>query len=224
MKRRITIQNRKTQIGLNTNYDITACVPCYGRPQRTKRLIKQISEQKGCRWEAYVIGDCCADFQAIIDEGFFSTIKNGQNRLVYHNTKEHYGGYGYHIRNFVKCHAQGQYIVFIDNDDTIEPNHFSHYLNGIKDTDNDLVYFNSNIVPLNQKRITEFKYGLIGHSEIIVSTELYKSLPDQSPKYGHDWDMLQEMAKRNAKVSKAASEEATYNIMGVGELREVGIN
>ena len=43
--------------------DLTICVPCFGRPERTIRLVNQIATQSIGNWEAYIIGDCCDQFQ-----------------------------------------------------------------------------------------------------------------------------------------------------------------
>jgi hypothetical protein len=50
---------------------LTVCLPCFGRPERTKRIINQIVEQNVDDWEVFAVGDNCPDFQNLIDTGFF---------------------------------------------------------------------------------------------------------------------------------------------------------
>ena len=46
---------------------ITISITCYGRPERTKRSIQCILDQDINGWEAFIMGDCCPDFQKLID-------------------------------------------------------------------------------------------------------------------------------------------------------------
>ena len=206
---------------------LSVCVPCFGRPERTKRLMEQILAQDFEGYQVYMIGDGCPDFQKLIDELYFSNVissgRIGSNILTYANMPIHKGGWGYDIRNRVKQLAVGKYFMYLDNDDCIKPNHFTHYYNGIKDTDLDFVYFNTFIQPTKQMRVPSLSYGYIGHSELIIRTDFLKTMPPHQPEYGHDWKLIQEMM-RMGKHEKAKSKEATYIVMSTASAREQGIN
>jgi glycosyltransferase involved in cell wall biosynthesis len=207
--------------------DLTVCVPCFGRPERTKRIVDQIVNQDIGSWEAYVVGDCCNDFQTILESGYFDTmrrsIKQENCALITSNMHTRTGGWGFNIRNKVKELASGKYFIYVDNDDWITPNHFRNYLSAIKDTDYDFVYFNSMLNWNRTIRNTSINYGLIGHAEIIVKTSFLKQMPLHTDGYGHDWALVENMVKAGAKYKKC-EKPPTYYVMGVGEHRENGIN
>jgi hypothetical protein len=120
--------------------------------------------------------------------------------------------------------------MFMDNDDVILPNHMSSYYNAISNTDNDLMYFNTFIEPIehaNSKRgsvrDSKIEKGMIGHSEIIVKSSLLKSLTPEKPEYNHDWLWIKNIIDSGAKHEKFVT-EPTYMIMSVGELREKNID
>lgn len=201
---------------------LTVCVPCYGRPERTKRLINQIARQDLDRWEVFLLGDHCPHFKSIIEIGYLDEIraflKSGQT-ITAVNFATNYGGYGFYARNFVREIAVSPYIIFIDNDDCIEDNHFSNYLSGIEGTEFDMVYFDTFIYPTKTLRRPKLSYGNIGHAEIIVRTDIARKVPKQSSAYGHDWEFINSLISVGAKISKCET-PPTYCIMGVGELRE----
>ena len=199
-------------------YKVTLSIPCWRRPLRTRRAIECIMSQDLQGWEALVIGDGCPDFQNLIDSGYLLeqaaiAEKNG-NSLVFRNLEKNYGGCGYHITNCNIQAAQGDYILFMGNDDIIKPNHFSHYYNAIKDSKLDYMYFDSFLHPTNQIRKSKLAPSEIGHSEIIVSKNLAKKAPPHTGKYGHDWDFLRFIID-NGKGKKSISTETTYEIRSI---------
>lgn len=207
--------------------DLTICVPCFGRPERTVRLVNQIATQTIGNWEAYIIGDSCGQFQKLLDDGTFDsirkTIRQENCALITSNMPTRTGGWGYGIRNKIKELASGKYFIYIDNDDCIAINHFENYLSAIKNTDFDLVYFNTMSKFNNTIRNSMLEYGLIGHSEIIVKTSLLKSMPPHTDEYGHDWTLINNIIRSGAKISKS-NNQPTYMVMGAGNQREEGID
>ncbi len=198
---------------------ITVSLPCFGRPERTKRSIQCILDQTISGWEAFIMGDCCPDFQKLIDSGYLEKIKKEKaekgNIIHYFNAEKRGGGCGYLLTNHTLQHAKGKYVVFFANDDIILPNHFSHYLSEIENTDYDMVYYNSNLAPLFSDRNTQLAISAIGHCDIIIKTSLAKTIIPHSDRYTHDWDFIHEVSKRG-KVKKAISKQATYRVMRLG--------
>ena len=154
---------------------ITISITCYGRPERTKRSIQCILDQDINGWEAFIMGDCCPDFQKLIDSGYLQSIKEEQekkgNIIHFFNAKENGGGCGYKLINHAIQNATGKYFIFYANDDIILNNHFSNYLE-IESTDLDYMFFNSWIDPIDKTRVSKLVICEIGHSEIILTTEL----------------------------------------------------
>jgi glycosyltransferase involved in cell wall biosynthesis len=212
---------------------LTVCIPCFGRPERTLRVLECLIEQDFNGWEAYFVGDKCSDFEKLLQKGMFDKYiyiaKHQGNSIIAYNLEKHYGYWGYEARNRIIRYADSEYLVFIDNDDIIRPNHLSNYYNAIKNTDNDFVYFNTLISAmydsgekLEKVRDAQLVFGSIGHQELIVRTEFLKTMPPQEPFYGHDWKLIEDMMKCG-KFAKSNT-EPTYIIKGVGDLRKDKIN
>ena len=142
--------------------------------------------------------------------------------MIVTNNKINKGGHGFEITNENIMLALGEYFIFFANDDVILPNHFENYLSAIENTDYDFVYFNSLIVPNNQIRNAQLQYGHIGHSELIVKTEFLRQMPKHNAEYGHDWILIEEMAKRGKSVKSLCA--PTYHVMSLSDKRELGID
>ena len=202
--------------------DLTLCVPCFQRPKRTLRAVEAVLAQDMNNWEAFFIGDGCPEFQKLIDNGDFNrhieAAKLNGNKLIVRNLKEHFGGWGYEVRNKIISTAVSKYTIFLDNDDTIKHNHFSNYFNAINDTEYDFVYLNTWIEPIDRPRISELTFGKIGHHEIIVKTPFLQSMPPQIHQYGHDWTLIKHMMEKG-KYAKAISEKQTYIVKALGDFR-----
>lgn len=209
--------DREHPMWATRNYRITVSMPCWGRPERTKRSIEAILAQNMQGWEAIVIGDNCPHFRKLEESGWIyekqqEAMEKG-SKLIAFNAPKHSGGCGYKQTNFAIEQARGKYLIFYANDDVILPNHFSHYLE-IEGTNLDYMYFNSFVAPLNQVRHSELAPARIGHSEIIVKSELARKCRPHENKYGHDWEFIYELT-RHGKGSKSKSKLTTYNVMSV---------
>lgn len=191
-------------------------MPCYLRPERTRRAIQCILDQDIDGWEAFLMGDCCPEFQKLIDSGYLEQIKQEQekkgNIIHYFNAEKHGSGWGYELTNHAIQNASGKYFLFLDNDDIIMPNHFRHYLSEIEGTEYDLVYYNSYLAPHRGIRGTYLGPSAIGHCDIIVKTEVAKAASSHDNTYAHDWKFISEICEKG-KCKKASSKEATYHVM-----------
>jgi hypothetical protein len=190
--------------------------------------MKSVVEQDINGWEAYFVGDCCPDFQKLIDDGAFDEMiaqaeANG-NKIYAYNIEQHHGGWGYEIRNQIFKKANSDYTIFMDNDDVIASNHFRNYWESIYGTENDFMYFDTFIIPYKHKRDAQLMFGHIGHHEIIVKTEVIKKLPPQLNHYGHDWTLIENMVRMGLKHEKGVNKPQTYMVMALGEFREDNID
>jgi len=198
-------------------YRITAALPCFGRPARTRRIINNLLAQTINNWEAFIIGDGCPYFDEMINSGeveyFIKVAKEKGNKIHCFNLEKNYGGCGYHILNYTKAYAQGEYFVVLNNDDTIKPDHFEYYLSEIENTDLDLVCYPTtlefNLPP--QTRFPYLQIGHIGHSEIITRTKTTKQFKHSS-EYGHDWGFIHDIIKNGGKHKISSSKKTTYHV------------
>lgn len=213
-------------------YRITLSMPSYRRPERTIRAIESIINQGIDGWEALVVGDNCPEIKKFIESNYFGDViteceKRG-NSLNISNLGEIKGGWGYYIHNMNIQRSKGKYFTFLSNDDVLHPNHFHNYLDGIEGTDLDFAYYESYMEPIGGVKKTELRYGVIGHSEIIVRTEFLKRMPPHDAEYGHDWKLVKNMTEASDRHKKIERGFGTYIIKGFGggtfNYREIGID
>ncbi len=141
-----------------------------------------------------------------------------------HNNKKHHGGWGYHIHNENIGVAQGEYFIFVSNDDIIDKNHLENYL-CIKNTGYDWLYFDSWVRPNEpQVRCSEIAQGKIGHSELIIKTDFLRRVPPHTNEYGHDYTLIQNMVNSGSLYAKAINRPATYKVMSIPLHIEQGID
>lgn len=194
-------------------YKLSIVIPCFKRPERTKRIINQVLNQTINGWEAFIIGDGCSEYQKLIDSGFIgNSIKvaelNG-NKLHAFNLDKNYGGFGYKILDYSFRNNDSKYVIFAGNDDYLLPNHFEHYLSEIENTDLDMVAYPTFVGPYNNLRIPEMKIGKVGHSELIIKSSLLKEY-NNSPTYGHDWDLIDYLLKTTKNIKISSNTNYTY--------------
>ena len=193
------------------------------RPQRTIRAINCVLNQNFANFHAMFIFDGCPYYDTHKKDGIFDLeYDKSINKIEFIQTN-HYGGWGYYQRNLGISKSESDYTIFYDNDDVIIENHFANYYEGIANTDYDMVYFDTFLEPRNQIRNTQLSHAMIGHSEIIVKTNLLKSLPPQSNEYGHDYKLIQDIIQSNAKVNKS-NLPSTYIVKGLPNEREINID
>jgi len=198
---------------IDHKYDIVIIIPCFKRPERTKRIINQVLNQTINGWEAFIIGDGCSEYQKLIDSGFISNaIKvaelNG-NKLHAFNLDKNYGGYGYEVLNYAFKNNNSKYITFAGNDDFLSFNHFEHYLSEIENSDLDMVAYPTFVGPYNSIRVPQLNAGKIGHSEIIIKSDLVRDF-NNSPEYGHDWGLIDWIINNTPKIKISSNNNYTY--------------
>lgn len=219
---------------MRKQYDIAICMPCFGRPERTRRAIESIMAQTVNNWEAFIIGDCCPDFENMMAEnrslgaGSWETIADqAGNKIHLFNLPEHKGGFGYFIRNYAIVNNRSKLLVFLDNDDIILPNHFERCIANMKEYGSPALLLQASYCKFNDRLRIPFVigFGYIGHSEMVINCEAVRSsraVIEQGPNYGHDWELIQNIIKACGSVVTVTQEtvKPTYLVMGAGDLRE----
>jgi len=146
------------------------------------------------------------------------------NKIILANLPEHYGGWGYMARKEAISLAKGEYIIFYDNDDVILSSHFRNYHSFMEANPSvGLGYFNTYIEPWKKVRDAVLGDGGVGHSEIIVKTELAKQFYEADQDYGHDWRFIKKLIEAKIEHKKSTS-NYTYTVKGVPSGREQGID
>lgn len=148
----------------------------------------------------------------------------GNNRIEIINLEQNHGDYGSYARWIGLQKAEGQYTVFLDNDDVILPKHFANYYGqAIINHEAPLCYFNTYIEPINYIREARLQFGGIGHAEIIVKTDILKQNYVLEPNYGHDWTLIQRIIGSGSKAVHINT-TPTYIVKSLPNNQEVGID
>lgn len=214
---------------IKTQPRITVCVPIYGRPLRTRRLIDCLRKQTISNVQVFLIGDACPLWQTELDSGFIDAIVADEaakgNEWIAMNLEKNFGGFGFHARNLMKTLATGTFLCFVDNDDVLSPRHLEFYLSEIEGTDLNFVYYNVWDETRRGIRDAQLQACRIGHAELCIRTAFFRDSPDEPTHYGHDWVMVDGMLKRTSKFKKSSSPMfCTYSVMSTDTCREIGID
>lgn len=111
---------------------ISVIIPSYNRPDSTVKSIESALDQTYENFEVIVVDDGSKDdtWQAI------NSISSEKLTAIRHETNR--GGNA--ARNTGINHSEGEYIAFLDSDDTWKPTKLTKQLNYIRSTDFDAVY------------------------------------------------------------------------------------
>ncbi len=209
---------------------LTLVVPIYGRPQGTRNLIMDATNQSFDGWELILVSDACPHFEGVITRSdvrasIESAMARG-NRVVVHRFAENQGGFGYAGLNYGIEHARGKYLIFAGNDDRLSPFHFENYLRPMMiDSTLDVCFFPSLVASPSAMHIRQPKIEAnhVGHSEMIVRTELARQVQGHDPAYGHDWTFIENLLLAAQKVSIDDVGMPTYVVqhLSIDEEREV---
>lgn len=205
---------------------LTCIMPVYLRPQRTLRAIASVLQQEFDGYQFIIVNDGCPYFSKAIQENWIKEPENnnGENRIEIINLENNHADYGSYARWIGIQKAEGEYTLFIDNDDVILPKHFiNYYNNAIINSDASMVYFNTYVEPINYIRESKLQYGSIGHAEIIVKTQVLKDNYVLESTYGHDWTLIQRIMGTGKKCVHVNS-TPTYIVKSLPNNIEIGID
>jgi len=195
---------------------LSLIIPCWKRPQSTRKLLLDVLNQTIDGWEALFVGDCCKDLNNLFDcPEIIEEIKKAENRgnsIKKFQLDRNYGGHGYAAINAGIQLAKNEFVIFAGNDDRIASNHFENYLYPVRDNNLDIVIFDSVIKGIT-KRVSAWAFCKVGHSEIIVRASIAKIVDPHTPDYGHDWIFIVNILKITNKAAKDLRGIVTYNVI-----------
>jgi len=194
---------------------ISGVLPCWGRPQRTRRMIECVLSQTRKDFEVFVVGDGCPHFQQMVDSGeakaYQSRAEEQGSILHIWNQTPHQGGWGQHIIDLAIDRSQGKFFLFLANDDIIDADHFEHYLKDMEHSPFDMVCYKT-LVLEKFIRYPQLKVCHIGHSEIIIKNEFLKRMPKVGASGTHDWSLIEQIILHHGKIKMSLSERTTYHV------------
>jgi glycosyltransferase involved in cell wall biosynthesis len=166
-------------------------MPCWGRPERTRRAIWSVLNQTVKEWELLCIGDACP---------VLAGIECNDPRVIIHNMPEHEGKYGTQCLNHGLSIARGEWVCYLGNDDYVLPTHLMTRLAAVSD-EFDVVHFDALLARQGgfEVRKSMMSHGTTGGSELIVRTEISKRVGWSSGAYGHDWTFIEGLQAAGAR-------------------------
>jgi len=172
---------------------LSVVLPSWGRYDLTIRMLTSIAFQSLEDYELFFLGDNCPVFEKIVSSYEFKHLKEEfLDRIIIKNFNKHDGTSAQAI-NYAMKNCDGEYFLFLSNDDVIFPKHFENYYTMSNNSKCDFGVFNTytdfgNGI-LNVRR-PELLPSKIGHSELCISYEMAKTMPEHSRVYGHDWEFI----------------------------------
>lgn len=180
----------------------------YGRLKTTVRALEGIGSQTLKGFEFSFLIDGCPVLRDFVRSSEFSSWRSQfeqHNKLNLQVYDKNWGSWGYRQWTDGIATAKGRYVTFCANDDFLLPDHLSTYHEGAVEAGTDIVYFNSLLqfpgFP-QHLRNTQLIISHIGHSEIIVRTEVARLAEPHLPAYGHDWFFIDDLLKKGATAAK----------------------
>ena len=178
---------------------VSILLPTAHRPKSVLRALNCVfSQETKYSWELFFAGDNAPYFEEIVtSETFLEQKRKAEeagNKVHIWNNPESCGSPGVIINQAIQ-RANSEYFMFYADDDFIHKNHIENYVSAIDGTDNDMMYFSAKIVsgkdgtPVSYRN-TVLQSSRIGHSELVVKTDVLKKAPAHNDSYGHDWDLI----------------------------------
>ncbi len=175
---------------------ISAIVASYNRADSLMVALESVFAQTLQPVEVFVVDDCSPKFDIFEImrplEGRVKVLRNAKNSAVGHS------------RNHAVQHAIGDYVAFLDDDDTWKPHKLERQLAQMGDANMSLCGFErvpdgtTSIWPINEVRLDMLKRGnpFCPPSGFVCKRSLFEREQfDEALRYGEDWDFLIRVAK-----------------------------
>lgn len=175
---------------------VSAIIASYNRAESLMVALESVFAQTLAPVEIFVVDDCSPKFD-IFDlmrpyEARVRVLRNAKNSAVGHS------------RNHAVRHATGDYVAFLDDDDTWKPEKLERQLAAMGDAQMSLCGFErvpdgtTSIWPITEVRLDMLKRGnpFCPPSGFVCKRSLFeKEQFDEALRYGEDWDFLIRAAK-----------------------------
>ncbi len=121
---------------------LSIIIPAYNAEKTISRCLNSILNQKNCNYEIIIVNDLSTDDTSKILDEYKSNYKN--IKVIDKKIKTSISD----VRNYGISQAQGEYITFVDADDTLTSDKFfySECLSLISQYDSDALFFGYNII------------------------------------------------------------------------------
>tara|TARA_B100002019_G_C21254873_1_gene593256 strand:- start:276 stop:1853 length:1578 start_codon:yes stop_codon:yes gene_type:complete len=170
------------------NYDLVSIIlPTWERSGHLIEAINSVLNQTYQNFELIVIGDNCKSLDRVMRDWF-----RGQTKIKWYNLENNYGAGGAIPRNYaLKNLALGQYIAYMDNDNTIEPTHIEDLRNAIEGVDYAFTDMNMDgrILKCREPKRYRIDTSSIMHRKELLERHGYWKTREEAG-YAHDWELV----------------------------------
>jgi GT2 family glycosyltransferase len=180
---------------------ISVIIPTYNRPALLHRAVESALAQDYVAQETLVIGDCCPQFKAI-------------NGCRCFNLPSNHGAGGAVPRNYGLILASNEWIAYLDDDNTLKPDHLSTTMSEILKSDAD---FGISSMQIGDKVhiCDRMERGHTDTSCVIHKRDLIRKFgwwKDRTEAtYAHDWEIVSRWANGGAKFIFTKIPTLMYN-------------
>jgi glycosyltransferase involved in cell wall biosynthesis len=166
---------------------VSVIIPTYNRPGLLKAAINSVTCQSYTNWEIIIVGDDCPTLNHFMQDFKHPLVK-------WWNLESHYNDGGTTPRNYaLKMLATGEYIAYLDDDNTWKYNHLNSLINSM--TENNSDYAISSMVMDDitiycpEPKLYRVDSSALLHKKELLEKYGYWKTREQAG-YSHDWELV----------------------------------
>jgi len=197
---------------------ISIVMPTYNRSEEIIKAIESIYAQTDTNWLLYIVGDSCPTLDKTMEEYMKLKISNNKEvdlkKIMWWNLKDHKHQYGAVSRNYaIKMLVRTEWVTYLDDDNTWEPNHLETYRNALKNNPEAEFVFSSFMVegkPIICKKPVK---GRIDSSSFMHKYSLCQKygLWSTPATYANDWIFVKKWVDADIKWEATLQPTLNYN-------------
>lgn len=157
---------------------ISVIIPVYNVEKYLGNCIESVLAQDFSDYEVILVDDGSTDKSGIICDEFAA--KHSEIRVIHQKNKGQGGARNTGIEN-----AEGEYLLFVDSDDSIKGNMFSFLYDTAVQNNSDIVFFGMDCVDEDNNIISTRKPINNGIKNLVTEEKMYHFITDTYP-----WDKL----------------------------------
>lgn len=180
------------KIYVENNPPIAIVMPTFNRPNHLIRAIQSVINQTYRNWFLYIVGDKCPVLEHIMET--LRTNQQFDERIRFWNFQDNNGAGGAVPRNYALYLAQNEWIAYLDDDNTWEPDHLQNFMD-IVEKDPEVKYIFSSFKVDGEEMITDIPVKgsldtscMFHRRDFIYKYGLWKNREEGG--YAHDYEFF----------------------------------
>lgn len=186
---------------------VSVVMPTYNAESTIENSISSVLSQTFTDWELLILDDCSTDNTCAVVQRYANT----DRRIHFYPCAPNQGVAA--MRNKGVSLSKGNYIAFLDSDDTWNPEKLKTQLDCIRRTGAEICYTSYALVDLSGQKVREdyrvpektdlsslLRENVIGCSTVLLSAELAKAKPFRKDFYHEDYVLWLELLREGHKA------------------------